>query len=713
MKNLITYLSKKSLSFGNGSGMTRKWFGNDSGMTRFSLVSLICVLMLTLGVGNAWGGTTYDLSTNSYSSNSTSTVVWDSKASTVATMTLSKGNSGTNANNYLGGDANNRTSTRFYSGHVLTIAPAAGRSISSIVFTATSNSYATTFKNSTWTNGSASASSSTVTITPTTGTSNVSVTIGGTCGFTNVEITVTGGCTDGEDVITCNDLAATSTTYVNFSNVAKCSNARYAGNSAKSGSDEIQFRQTNSNSGIVSTTSGGTVVSVTIDWGSNAAGRTLDIYGKNTAYSGAGDLFGDNKGTKLGSIVYGTSTSLDISGSYQYIGIRSSGNYTVYINSITIVWSDEVTYNVYLMSGCTGGSYSSNKGTSGSGTGSYSGCTKYSGISSGTSVTITAAPTSGYQFDGWTDGGYSIIFDDESNTITPSSTTSTTATFTMPSSDVVIWECNFSESCANSVTISKGTQTNCTFTLSPSGAQASCSGVTTTISITPTSGYGTPVVTQSGASSAPTPGGSGNTQTLTYAANTTGTSTINVSCSANNYTITLNKDLTPTTAGTASIIATYNANTNLTSAITKPTKTGWTFGGYFTAKNGGGTQIIDANGNVIASVSGYTDASKNWKYANNITLYAKWTCTVTWSVNGLTNVYSTETVTYNSSGCKVTTVPSPSPGSYCGDVFAGWTTESSVQQNNDTGLGLFSDVSGSPNITGDITFYAVFADYDE
>ncbi len=55
MKKLINYLSKKSLSLGNGSGMTRKWFGNDSGMTRFSLASLICLCMLTIGVGNVWG----------------------------------------------------------------------------------------------------------------------------------------------------------------------------------------------------------------------------------------------------------------------------------------------------------------------------------------------------------------------------------------------------------------------------------------------------------------------------------------------------------------------------------------------------------------------------------------------------------------------------------------------------------------------------------
>lgn len=114
--------------------------------------------------------------------------------------------------------------------------------------------------------------------------------------------------------------------------------------------------------------------------------------------------------------------------------------------TVTVTWKD-ATYNLYLVNSCVApalGSYSSNKGTSGSGTGVYAGCTKYSGISAGTSVTITASPTSGYVFDGWTDGGYSIILDDESNEITPTSTTSTTATITMPSSDVVIWTCNFS-----------------------------------------------------------------------------------------------------------------------------------------------------------------------------------------------------------------------------------------------------------------------------
>ena len=452
-----------------------------------------------------------------------------------------------------------------------------------------------------------------------------------------------------------------------------------------------------------------TFTSIVITASNNTYGSTL----ANSTYTvtgGTGSISASNSSGTVTISMTGTVTAFTIvmGGQSRLNGTGVTVNYTA---------PAATTYNLYLMN-CTGsyrGSYSSNKGTSGSGTGSYSGCTKYSGIAEGTSVTITAAPDDGFQFDGWTDGGYSIILDDGGEEITPSSTTSTTATISMPASDVVIWSCNFSEvvSCDKAVTISKGGSTNCSFTLSKTGSQASCDGVSTTVTVSPTSGYGSPSVTQSGASATPTITGSGNSWTVTYAANTTGTSTINVSCSANNYTITLDKDLTPTTAGTASITATYNANTNLTSAITKPTKTGWTFGGYYTAKNGGGTQIIDANGNVIASVSGYTDASRNWKYANNITLYAKWTCTVTWSVNTSTSVYSAQTVTYNASSCKVASVPTPSAASYCGDKFMGWSKKSAGTESKTTTYydDLFSDVSGSPTITGNTTFYAVFADY--
>ena len=119
----------------------------------------------------------------------------------------------------------------------------------------------------------------------------------------------------------------------------------------------------------------------------------------------------------------------------------------------------------------------------------------------------------------------------------------------------------------------------------------------------------------------------------------------------NPYTITLNNQ-SATSAGTTSISVTYDANTNLsgTPAITVPTKTGYTFGGYYTSTEGEGTQLIDEDGNVIASVDGFTDASKNWIYANGITLYAKWTAntiSLTLSRNGVTGTDGSASVKYD------------------------------------------------------------------
>ncbi len=129
---------------------------------------------------------TWDLSIASYDSNPTANLVtW---SSTYATMTNAKGTSSNNANNYLGGDANNRTSTRFYTNQILTITPATSYAITSIEFTATSTNYATTLKNSTWTNATAAVNNTIVTVTPTDGTTAISAVIGGTCGFTSVKV---------------------------------------------------------------------------------------------------------------------------------------------------------------------------------------------------------------------------------------------------------------------------------------------------------------------------------------------------------------------------------------------------------------------------------------------------------------------------------------------------------------------------------------------
>lgn len=157
-------------------------------------------------------------------------------------------------------------------------------------------------------------------------------------GCDDVTITITqsaaGSSSDITDTITSALLTATSTTYDDFSNVAATSSARYAGNSAKSSSGGIQMRSKNSNSGIVSTVSGGRVKSVTITVESGT--NTIDVYGSNKAYTGAADLYDNsNKGTKIGSL---TSTgTIEFTDEYAYIGIRSNSG-AVYVTSIEIVW---------------------------------------------------------------------------------------------------------------------------------------------------------------------------------------------------------------------------------------------------------------------------------------------------------------------------------------------------------------------------------------
>ena len=142
---------------------------------------------------------------------------------------------------------------------------------------------------------------------------------------------------DVTDVITASDLAATSTTYTDFSGVSITSDAVYAGQSAKDGSGNIQMRSKNSNSGIVSTTSGGKLKSVKITVGSGS--NTIDVYGSNIAYNSAADLYatgsGANQGTKIGSV--SSTGTITVSGDYAYVGIRSNSG-AIYLSSIEITW---------------------------------------------------------------------------------------------------------------------------------------------------------------------------------------------------------------------------------------------------------------------------------------------------------------------------------------------------------------------------------------
>ena len=150
---------------------------------------------------------------------------------------------------------------------------------------------------------------------------------------------IPGTGTNKTDALTTSTFGSPSS-YTTWSgkSAADGSDAVYAGNSTTNNNAYIQIRST-SPSGIVSTTSGGNVKKVTVKWaGNTVSGRTLDVYGKNEAYTGSGDLYGANAGTSLGSIVCGTSTELEISGDYEYIGLRSNSN-AMYLENISIEWS--------------------------------------------------------------------------------------------------------------------------------------------------------------------------------------------------------------------------------------------------------------------------------------------------------------------------------------------------------------------------------------
>lgn len=145
-----------------------------------------------------------------------------------------------------------------------------------------------------------------------------------------------------DDVLTASLLAAPSTDYTDFSNVQVTSAAVYAGNSAKSSAQAIQLRSKNSNSGIVTTASGGKARKVVVTWDSGTTnGRKLDIYGKSTAYSNAKELYNaGTQGTKIGTITYGTSTEFEITDDYEFIGVRSNSG-AMYLTNITITWEQQ------------------------------------------------------------------------------------------------------------------------------------------------------------------------------------------------------------------------------------------------------------------------------------------------------------------------------------------------------------------------------------
>lgn len=193
--------------------------------------------------------------------------------------------------------------------------------------------------------------------------------------------------------------------------------------------------------------------------------------------------------------------------------------------------------------------------------------------------------------------------------------------------------------CDKIVELSKGTQTNATISSFSSDDVATCSSTAAdrnvTITVAAATGYkfeSTARLTFAKTSGTATatyvsgPTGTGPyTWVYRFAQNDNGTGTFSVtSATPKTYTVTLNGNEATSAGSPATVTATYNSST-LSSAITNPSRTGYTFAGWNTKSDGTGYDVISTSGTLNASKSGYTDASNKWIKDANVELYAKWT----------------------------------------------------------------------------------------
>ncbi len=105
--------------------------------------------------------------------------------------------------------------------------------------------------------------------------------------------------------------------------------------------NDLQLNYKNKNVGIVTTTSNCLATKIVVTWGKakNTNNRYLTVYGKETAYTSSSELYGSTPGDELGKIKFtsgATTTSLELNGTYSYIGLLPSG--AMYIDKIEITW---------------------------------------------------------------------------------------------------------------------------------------------------------------------------------------------------------------------------------------------------------------------------------------------------------------------------------------------------------------------------------------
>ena len=190
---------------------------------------------------------------------------------------------------------------------------------------------------------------------------------------------------------------------------------------------------------------------------------------------------------------------------------------------------------------------------------------------------------------------------------------------------------------------------------------------------------------------------------------------------ANIYTITLNNQ-GATSSGTKKVYYQYNTtktingttcyyytNSSLTTClsggynINKPSKTGYSFKGYYTSTNGSGTNYVNSSGTFINNA---------YKTIGDKTLYANWqanTYTITYNANGGAGSMGNTVVNYGTN-----TAIRSNTFTKTGYTFAGWTTRTDGVDDgyNWTGWsGTWKYVDGQYGISNNtLKLYAIWKD---
>lgn len=194
-----------------------------------------------------------------------------------------------------------------------------------------------------------------------------------------------------------------------------------------------------------------------------------------------------------------------------------------------------------------------------------------------------------------------------------------------------------------------------------------------------------------------TKSGSGNAISVT--ASGTADCSVSVSFKAKTYSITLDDNGDYQGNGSATI---QRGDGSLT-VSSHASRTGWNLVGYWTGSGSSGSQVTDAAGNLIASVSGYTDGSGNWIYDGNVSLYAHWNQINSLSVVAGSNISS---VTGSTSPVTLGNKYDISATPNTGYQFSGWTASPAANATFDDASSASTKVTvknGSVTVTGAAT----------